>query len=189
MWSKTRQILRERLADSLKYRVDYFCYNIRRHDWYSTTFGIDIDDEKIPLGNFHKFYNRYYDSTIDWDLIDEFNMFNDPEDEYEKDDPYYYEFTENDYIFNSAGAGELRAVIYDVHKYLNDVDMRREFKNLVEHKRYILVMFGILDRRVGRRSIQWLNQRRDTLPEWMYRFIDLRIEAEGWNSNKTEREG
>ena len=184
MWSKTRQVLRERLADSLKYRVDYFCFIIRKQDYWSNTFGIDIDGDRITIANACKIHFDQY-----WDLVHEYRDLDDPDIEYDEDDPDYYGISENDYIFNSTGISDFDNALYYIHKYLNYVDMRREFNTLVEKKKYVLVMFGILDRRVGRRSIQWLNQRRDTLPEWMYRFIDLRIEAEGWNSNKTEREG
>jgi hypothetical protein len=185
MWSKTRQVLRERLADSLKYRVDYFCFAIRGRDGWSHTFGIDIDNDRITIANICK----YYSTDVNWDLIDDYELLEDPDNEYDEDEPEYYELSRQDCKFNLTGISDFGDALYYIHKYLNYVDMRREFKTLVEKKKYVLVMFGILDRRVGRRSIQWLNQRRDTLPEWMYRFIDLRIEAEGWNSNKTEREG
>ena len=61
------------------------------------------------------------------------------------------EFERDQYVFGKTAIGSADFIFAAIHYYLNEADMRKEFKKFVENREYVFVLFGILDRRVGKR--------------------------------------
>lgn len=53
----------------------------------------------------------------------------------------------------------------------------------------IIRLFAILDRRVGKRTLEALTSTLDSLPDWLRYFYELRLESEGLKESPFSREG
>ena len=162
-WSGMRKYLeKEMLADSLKGRVRYGCTTHIGMDGCKV-FDICIDDKQVKrfswetVNNYfiEKGYKRVekpYGTTEYWDefwsLLDKY--------------PINVRTEYKDSEFADA-LGEYR---------------NQDIKCSNQSENPIVRMFAILDRRVGKRTLEKLKDTLDVQPEWLKRFYILRFEAE-----------
>ena len=158
-WSKTRQMLEEDfLCDSLKGRVKYFTTR----------------------------YNSAHDHTgrvcILVDKVEKLNM------------PFENSFKAHREVDKRKDGTKSLKILYDeVWDELHQtgtfepwdfgVAIDEYFENSIEkslHSENILVrLFAILDRRVGKRTLENLKNDINDIPEWLKFFYNLRFESEG----------
>ena len=162
MWSKTRQILKERLADSLKGRVDYH-YDVYRTNqcrctkinwrWRSSemhVLSIIVDGDAWFCTN-PKFYHLQYqkgNSKTEEEIIRETGFVGIV---WGHDTPWY------------------------IHQYLNVFSADES----LTHDNYFIRLLALLDNRIGKRRLRPLLDNIDNEPEWFRKWIRLRCEAEG----------
>lgn len=180
MWSKTKQILMDRMADSLKKRVRYNfeVYTTNKCRWWSETsvFYIYVD-------------GRLWFATNNCDyLLKEAEYLHENVD---KSLPYheYWEAHTKARSAASAYASEYGFMDVDnimlyIHKYLNVYSVRE----CLDSGNYILKMLAVLDRRIGKRTVKQLADNISDEPEWFRKFILLRAESEGIRC-RTEPDG
>ena len=163
-WSGMRKYLEhEMLADSLKGRIRYGCTRYVGMDGCHI-FEVCIDGVQVK---------RFSLETVNTYFINN-------------------GFTQNP---NPSGIGEYWAEFWELlEKY--PIDRRteytdEEFCEALEAYRNqdiqesigslnpIVIMFAILDRRVGKRTLVKIKEEVEAIPEWVKRFYYLRCEAEG----------
>ena len=54
-----------------------------------------------------------------------------------------------------------------------------DIQSAVRHESPVVRMFAVLDRRLGRRSLERLREETENQPDWLRAFYRLRLEAEG----------
>ena len=162
-WSGMRKYLeKEMLADSLKGRIRYGCTTYVGMDGCKI-FEVCIDDKQVKHFSWETVNNYFIEKgykTIEkphgaieywnefWPLLDK------------------YPLSERTEYKDSEFADALT-------EYRN-----QDIKNSVESDNPIVRMFAILDRRVGKRTLEKLKDTLDEQPEWLKQFYVLRFEAE-----------
>ena len=171
MWSKTRQILKSKLADSLKDRVDY------HYDVYRTN-----KCRKIKVNWWSQCTEMHVLSII----VDDAAWF--------CTNPKYYwlkgcgpdERTKEDVIRETGYVGcEWGYTVTEfIHEYLNELSIDEAFT----HDNYFIRLLAVLDKRVGKRRLRPLLDNIENEPEWFRKWIRLRCEAEGMCGEHIESE-
>ena len=162
-WSGMRKYLeKEMLADSLKGRIRYGCTTYVGMDGCKI-FEVCIDDKQVKCFSWETVNNYFIEKgykTIEkphgaieywdefWSLLDK------------------YPLSERTEYKDSEFADALT-------EYRN-----QDINNSVESDNPIVRMFAILDRRVGKRTLEKLKGALDEQPEWLKQFYVLRFEAE-----------
>ena len=162
-WSGMRKHLeKEMIADSLKGRVRYGCTTYVGMDGCKI-FEVCIDDKQVKrfswetVNNYfiekgYKSIEKPYGAIEYWDkfwsLLDK------------------YPLSERTEYKDSEFADALT-------EYRN-----QDIKNSVESDNPIVRMFAIIDRRVGKRTLEKLKDTLDEQPEWLKQFYVLRFRAE-----------
>ena len=171
MWSKTKQVLTERMADSLKKRVRYNfeVYTTNKCHWWSETpvFYIYVDGE------------RWFSTKLFYYLLKEAEYLHENVD---RSLPYH-EYWEAHIRAGSAacayaskyGFMDVDSIMLCIHKYLNVYSARE----CLDSGNYILKLLAVLDRRIGKRTVKKLADNISNEPEWFRKFILLRAEGEG----------
>ncbi|MBQ4338035.1 MAG: hypothetical protein IJC37_01260 [Clostridia bacterium] len=162
-WSGMRKYLeKEMLADSLKGRVRYGCTTYVGMDGCKI-FEVCIDDQKVKcfswetVNNYfiekgYKTIEKPYGVTEYWDEF--WSLLN------------KYPLNERTEYIDSEFADALA-------EYRN-----QDIKSSVESDNPIVRMFAVLDRRVGKRTLEELKDALAEQPEWLKRFYVFRLEAE-----------
>ena len=75
----------------------------------------------------------------------------------------------------NAGLFEMSDVAKAMHLYLNVYSVQ-ECLNGTD---LLLYLFAVMDRRIGKRTLLRLYQEREHRPQWLWRFLELRLDAEG----------
>ncbi len=150
-WSGMRKYLEEdMLCDALKGRIRYNCTKHKGMDG-TGLFEIYIDGDLIKMFNmFHMSSKLFEDKDFDWD--DFWTEFDKPMNE-------RAEFTDS----------ELAAAL---ENYCNS-----DIAASLASENPIVRMFAILDRRVGKRTLENLKETINEQPEWLQFFYRLRIEV------------
>ncbi|MBR5957222.1 MAG: hypothetical protein IKZ99_02545 [Salinivirgaceae bacterium] len=170
MWSKTRQILKSKLADSLKDRVDYHydvyrtnkCRKIKAHwRWHCTemhVLSIIVDGEAWFCTNPKFYWLKGYGphGRTEEDVIRETG------------------YVGCEWGYDATGF---------IHEYLNELSIDEAFT----HDNYFIRLLAVLDSRVGKRRLRPLLDNIENEPEWFRKWILLRCEAEGL-CGKTEQQ-
>ena len=159
MWSKTRKALLERLAPTLKERVDYH-YAVYEH---------------APLPNlaaFHVFYIRV-DQQV-W---------------FATNQNFYDEFYKKDYDARESApeiaANEfIRETGFvqtgpdfcdnDALKYIHDYLNVLPYEECLQSDNYFIRLLALLDRRLGKRRLKKIVENIDQEPEWFRKWVRLR---------------
>lgn len=157
MWSKTRKAMYERLAPALKDRVEYDFKYIRPRQRTEPPANPKCHCE---FCSFH----RYFAIKVDKEQI----MISNNQIYYERNFPITMEKKEARGLFEIADVAEA------MHQYLNV----NSIEECLSKENYLLYLFAILDRRVGKRRIRVIYEQMEQEPEWIRRFIKLRAEAE-----------
>lgn len=150
-WSGMRKYLEEDiLCDALKGRIRYNCTKHKGMDG-TGLFEIYVDGDLIKMFNmFHMSGQLFKDGDFEWDEF--WNEFEKPMNDRE-------EYTDSE--FASA-----------LKEYRNsDISISLSSENP------IVRMFAILDRRVGKRTLEKLKETMSCQPEWLQFFYKLRIDA------------
>ncbi len=162
-WSGMRKYLeKEMLAESLKGRVRYGCTTYVGMDGCKI-FEICVDGEQVKRFSWETVNNYFIEKgykTIKnpFGTVEYWNEFPSLLDKYPLSERTEYEDRE----FADA-----------LSIYRN-----QDIKCSILSDNPIVRMFAILDRRVGKRTLEKLKDTYDEQPEWLKQFYDLRFEAE-----------
>ena len=156
-WSGMRKYLeKEMLAESLKGRVRYWCTTYPGMDG-CRVFEICIDD--------------VYKKQFAWDTL--------------YADMLKKKIDDSDITWSSMRhyVDENSVELRDVHICEDFCDALADYRNQdikvsIQSDNPIVRMFAILDRRVGKRTLEKLKDTLDEQPEWLKHFYLLRFEAE-----------
>lgn len=170
MWSKTKQVLMERMADSLKKRVRYnfevYTTNKCRYWSEMSVFYIFVDDELWFATNPKYWYKEfvYLNENVDNNL---------PCHEY-WEERHKAEAVACAHV-SQYGIMDVDTIMLHIHKYLNVYSVRE----CLDSGNYILKLLVVLDRRIGKRTVKRLADNISNEPEWFQKFVLLRAESEG----------
>lgn len=162
-WSGMRKYLEEEmLADSLKGRIRYGCTTYVGMDGCKI-FEICVDGKQVKCFSWDTVNDYFIEKgykTIEkpYGAIEYWDEFWSLLDKYPLNDRTEYKDSE----FAEALA-----------EYRN-----QDIKSSLQSDNPIVRMFAILDRRVGKRTLERLKDESDKQPEWLKRFYLLRFEAE-----------
>lgn len=151
MWSKTKQVLENRLPEDLKGRVKYQYDVYRDGSSQIQSFSIIVDGIPWFCTN-PKFFDELYNNT--------------------PAEIRYKEGTDLDiikrtgYVPNSWG----EAMKY-VHQFLNELSI----DDAISSDNYFIRMLALLDSRMGKRRARLLANSIATEPEWFRKWIMLRL--------------
>lgn len=162
MWSKTRKAMYERLAPSLKGRVFYDFEYCRPH--YRTEPPANSRCHCVFCS-----YNRFFRIVID--KKEKIMIAN--SDVYYKSEGYPTEEEKR-----RKGLFEIKDVAEAMHLYLNVYSI----EECLTWENPLVYLFAILDRRVGKRTLIKINREKENKPQWLWRFLELRLEAENIES-------
>ncbi len=159
MWSKTRKAMYERLAPSLKGRISYDFEYCRPH--YRTEPPANPKCHCIFCS-----YNRFFRIVID--KKEKIMIAN--SDVYYKSENYPTEEEKR-----RKGLFEIKDVAEAMHLYLNVYSI----EECLNWENPLTYLFAVMDRRVGKRTLIRIYQEKENKPKWIWRFLELRAEAEG----------
>ena len=162
MWSKTRKAMYERLAPSLKGRVFYDFEYCRPH--YRTEPPANPRCHCVFCS-----YNRFFRIVID--KKEKIMIAN--SDVYYKSEGYPTEEEKR-----RKGLFEIKDVAEAMHLYLNVYSI----EECLTWENPLVYLFAILDRRVGKRTLIKINREKENKSQWLWRFLELRLEAENIES-------
>jgi hypothetical protein len=158
-WSKTRHMLEnDFLCDSLKGRVRYFATRYHHAHDEKGRICVLVDNQEVvnmPFQNENKIYTDAYERFEDCDKS-LFQVTEEVIQEYhERGDfrPYDFGRSVDAYLGQS------------IHDSLNSEDL-------------LVKMLAILDRRIGKRTLQKIKITVSAMPEWLQYFYKLRLESE-----------
>lgn len=175
MWSKTKKALMDRMAESIKPRVNYEFY-MKQKSYLDRAFFIQIDKKRyfasVPgcaglIWDFERGVAKAlaipYQNYEEWKKAEEVGK-----------------LLAMKYI-EEAG---IDFVMQSIHLYLNEYS----FEESLSSENYFIYLLAILDRRLGKRRLKEIYKKIEKEPEWIRRFILLRAEAENIcdRSEKTE---
>ena len=163
MWSKTRKAMEKRIAPSLRDRVFY------DFEYCRPNYRTEPPANPKCHCTFCS-YNRFFRIVID--KKESIMIAN--SDVYYKSEWYPTEEEKR-----RKGLFEIADVAYAMHLYLNvySIDECLSWVNPLTY------LFAVMDRRVGKRTVQRLYKDMENKPQWIQRFIRLRAEAEGIADN------
>lgn len=167
MWSKTRQVLKEKLANSLKDRIDfhYDFYRIKNPVYLDLNgyrvFSILVDG-KMEFRTTCKCYENC------WKKVQQENRYHISQEDMER------EIREN----GNVGADPDADGDGNVHGYLHEY-MQMNIDDAFNSKNYFIKMLALLDKRVGKRRLEKLIDNIENEPEWFKKWIMIRCDAEG----------
>lgn len=167
MWSKTKKALMNRLADSLYGRVHFYMAGYEPYRRYENVFYISVDKKNWFASN-------------DMSVAENSLRANQLQREMKKDCDYWEEVHR---IWNQAeqqaiketGLLDARQIMKRIHLYLNCASI----EECLSGDDYFLYLLAILDRRLGKRRLQKIYESIENEPEWIQKFIRLRVDAEG----------
>ena len=151
MWSKTKQVLENRLPEDLKGRVKYQ-YNVHRDGSSQIqSFSIIVDGTPWFCTN-PKFFDELYNNI--------------PAEVRYKEGTDLVIIKRTGYVNNSWG----EAMKY-VHDFLNVLSIEES----IESDNYFIRMLAMLDARLGKRRIRKIAEHIENEPEWFRKWIGLRL--------------
>ncbi len=150
MWSKTRQILLSRIAPTLQGRIDF----IRgKFNVVGSVFSVTVDGKTWFADCFYYYMHPRF--TVRETLSKR---------SFAKKYPNLYR-------------QEFCSIEKSIHKYLNVLPIEKCLD--YEEKCHFCNILAVLDYRLGKRSIKKILASIDSCPDYLYRWIILRAEAEG----------
>lgn len=153
-WSGMRKYLeQEMLADSLKGRVQYSCTSYP-----------NMDDKKIfEIRIDGKTFKRF-----SWETVAFRNKGTDKQDAWRN-------------FWQEKGSVPVEEKTeYDDEDFCEALKLYRELpiENSIFHKNPLVRMFAVLDRRIGKRTLEKLKSEVDLQPEWLRSVYTLRLSTE-----------
>jgi hypothetical protein len=176
-WSRIRKRLeQEFLCDSLKGRIQYFITHYHGAPDNYGRIALRVDGKEVLQGNPYTYYRDY--NRLESDLKKVLEV---PSREWngkDWDNRVDNEAVENvvKRIANNRGDFEIYDITDAIAKYLESPIE----KSLISENP-IIRMLAVMDRRIGKRTVNKLKSELDKQPEWLKLFYRLRIEAEESN--------
>ena len=166
MWSKDKKLLEERLADSLKGKIEYVMEG--GHDLsFDTSHKVSIKYLKEIVVDFNESlsgYVSYYES------IERSNL---------KEIVWTKE--ETDQLYLKAQHTLWNEEIYTPHTFFRGMTgyLSLSISDALNHEEWMIRLFAILDKRCGKRTLVKLCDVINTYPKMLRRFYALRLDNEG----------
>lgn len=156
-----QKLEREYLAESLRGRLTYFvtCYHAA-HDRDEGRAAVRLDGAEILKSNFFDRMN------LQWDYYDRDET---PDGEQSSADRW------KSAAWQSLRAGEFYQA--DFYRAFREFDNQSIEKSLCSENRLVM-MFALLDRRTGRRTLEKLRESMRREPQWLQMIYCIRLEAE-----------
>lgn len=164
MWSKTRKKLEDLICDGLKNRVKFFVTQYRKsHDQHGRACIIVDGKEVFDMCDL-KYNVKAWDKEIELKKNPELRRYKES----------YSTFWEADEIVREQGVFNEDHFFDAVTQYLNN-----PIENSLKSENMIVLILALLDRRVGKRTLNSIKveiKKRHTMVQYFYK---LRCEAEG----------
>lgn len=162
-WSSMRKRLeQENMCDSLKGRIQYFATRYRKSHDQEGRVAIRLDGEEIFKSDFYDWDMKRHQS---WLEIDEnkgrSTSYNESGKKMELE------------ALNKGGFDQFSFYIA-FHKYHN-----QSIVDSLNSENPVVRLFAILDKRVGKRTLQKIVKDIKKQPDWLQIFYKLRLEADG----------
>ncbi len=171
-WSATRKQLEELLCNKLKGRVRYFITKYNNAHDESGRFAILIDGKEVIKGNEFLYYQKYLE--IENDLKKEAAIpkrrWNGKGMENEDINEIYERKIER--LMEENGEISVGQFTSAIEEYLN-----QSIEKSITSENPFVRMFAILDRRVGKRTLDNLKDKIHKEPVWLQQFYLLRIDS------------
>lgn len=173
-WSNTKKILeQDLLCEKLRGRVSYFLTRYRKSHDEQARIAVLIDGEEVLKGNSFDYYRQ--EDEISQQISEKEKV---PQRKWDGSKILYEK--ENDDIVRRVEKKLMNDGI--VEEYLFSQVIKFYMNNPIEKCIYsenaMVRMFAILDRRVGKRTLQKLKEDVDKQPQWLKQFYAIRFEAE-----------
>lgn len=155
-WSKLNKQLSELLCDPLKGHLSYFLTRYHKvHNSYGRA-AIRLDHKELVCFSWIEMYHQESDLHQIWEETGIWDNQNPV-----LKNKWDVNATYHDMDFLAAATAFLQTPITEA-LYSNN---------------YIIRIFAIVDRRIGKRTLQKINKNKDyqTLPDWVKQFYDLRL--------------
>lgn len=159
-WGKLKnQLEKEFLCESLKGRIHFF-YTVYRktHDGIEGRFAISLDNEEVFKVNS---FDRHKYWTLEKDLHEEFNL------EWKDAINFVKDIRKKNFEYSTED-------VFNSMRFCLSMPIKASFNS----DDYLVKMFAILDRRVGKRTLNKLKDEIMEQPEWLQYFYKLRLDAE-----------
>lgn len=161
-WSAMRKKLEtENICDSLKGRVTYFATRYRKSHDEMGRVAVLLDGKEVLQSSWFEWAKKSHEI---------YEATRGPHNKGLTHDEYWKKVdieTHNQYGFDQF-------CFYNAYyEYAN-----QSIENSLNADDPIIRLFAILDRRVGKRTLEKLKPTLDSLPKWLRYFYDLRIESE-----------
>lgn len=174
-WSGIRKRLeQDLLCDALKGRLRYFITKYKNTHDESGRVAIIVDGKEIIQGSIYKYYEGYRE--LERKIKEDMNI------------PKRYwngKKIVNDDLNREAEnyIDELRLKegIFDVWQFTDAVNcfLNSSIKESLNSENPLIRLLAIVDRRVGKRTLEKLKDTISEQPEWLRYFYELRLQAEG----------
>lgn len=160
MWSKTRQVLQSKLAPSLRGRINFIkeAFTTKKLKYWSTTniFRVTVDGK-----TWFASYVYYYGSLTPPRFLQRELLSNKL---FARKNPKW--------SFEDDCLGSIE---YAIHEYLNVLS----FEQCLDYKNEFYNILSVLDSRLGKRRLCKMLDEIDNCPDFLYKWIILRADAEG----------
>lgn len=164
MWSKTRKRLEDLICDSLKNRVKFFVTQYRKSHDQQGRACIIVDGKEVFDMCDLKYNVKAWDKEVE--------LKENPELRRHKES--YSTFWEADEIVREQGVFNEDHFFNAVTLYLNN-----PIENNIKSANMIVLILALLDRRIGKRTLNRLNVEIEKHHAMVQYFYKLRCEAEG----------
>ncbi len=158
-WSGLNKQLTDNLCDTLHGRITFFL--TRYHDVHNSygRASIRLDGKELTNFSWVDMYKQEFDVNEKWKKTGEWDY-----DNSELKEKWDNEATFSDYDFLSAATEYLQLSI----------------KDALESENYLIKVFAIMDRRVGKRTLDKIRNGElyKEYPEWVQQFYRLRMEKD-----------
>lgn len=173
-WTKLRKILEEdRLCESLRGRVQYFLTHYHNAPDQYGRFCIRVDGKECFFANP---YNEKYCFEAYTKIKQEFQI---PSREW--NDHGHFEFDEENRWAEDAAAARMitenKADVWQVMDAISEY-LQLDIQAALRSENELVRLFAVLDRRVGKRTLERLEEELEQQPEWLRFFYHLRLDAE-----------
>ncbi len=173
-WSGIRKILeQDLLCQSLQGRVQYFMTHYHGAPDNYGRFCVRVDGKEV-------FWANPYNESAFYEYADELQKEkNIPRREWNGKKFLYDE--ENNQIEDAAAAQMMQEGIMDIWQITDAIQQYRQMdvQTALSSENEAVRMFAILDRRLGKRTLQKQAKVIKEQPEWLQFFYKLRLQAEG----------
>lgn len=172
-WTKLRKILEEdRLCESLRGRVGYFLTHYHNAPDQYGRFCIRVDGKERLFANP---YNEKYCFAEYAKIKQKFQI---PPREWNGHGRFEFE-EENRWAEDAAAAKMMTENKMEIWQVMDAISeyLRLDIQAALRSENEMIRLFAVLDRRVGKRTLERLKEELEQQPEWLQFFYRLRLES------------